>query len=122
MAKSRIAHVGIHSLNISRLELQAVVAAVRLARAIKDELRITISSTEFRTDSQIVLHQIQSECRDYPTFIRSRVNEILQHSTPESWAFISGEANPADDGTKGQTPSEFKKGCRWLNGPQGVQE
>jgi hypothetical protein len=122
MGKGRIAPVGIHSLSIPRLELQAAVAAVRLARTIKDELRITISSTEFRTDSQIVLHQIQSECRDYPTFVRSRVNEILQHSTPESWAFISGEANPADDGTRGQTPSEFKKSCRWLNGPQGVQE
>ena len=122
MAKGRIAPVGIHSLSIPRLELQAAVAAVRLARTIKDELRIAITNTEFRTDSQIVLHQIQSECRDYPTFIRSRVNEILQHSTPESWAFVSGEANPADDGTRGQTPGEFKKGCRWLNGPQGMQE
>ena len=84
MAKGRIAPVGIHSLSIPRLELQTAVAAVRLARTIKDELRITISNTEFRTDSQIVLHQIQSECRDYPTFIRSRVNEILQHSTSES--------------------------------------
>ena len=51
----------------------------RLAWTIKDELRITIFKTEFRTDSQIVFHQIQSECRYFATFVHRRMNEILKH-------------------------------------------
>ena len=54
MAKERIALISV--LIIPRLELEAAVLSVRLAKSIKKELRIRISSTEYYSDSCIVLH------------------------------------------------------------------
>ena len=115
MAKEGIALISV--LIIPRLELEAAVLSVRLAKSIKKELRIRISSTEYYSDSRIVLHQLQSSHLERPIFVKNRMNEILRHSTPEEWFFVQGEDNPADDCTRGLTPKDFKPDCRWLTGP-----
>lgn len=115
MAKGRIAPTSI--LSIPRLELQAAVLAIRMTQSIIREMRIPISSIEYRTDSEIVLHQINSSHHKHPTFVANRIGEILRHSSPEQWKFISGKDNPADDCTRGIIPDCFKSNSRWLTGP-----
>ena len=105
------------SLTIPRLELQSCVMAVRLAETIKKELRIPIASIEFRTDSQIVIHQLLSSHLERPEFVKSRLHEILRHSTTAQWFHVSGKDNVADDATRGLTPAQFLPNCRWLTGP-----
>jgi ribonuclease HI len=105
------------SLTIPRLELQSCVMAVRLAETIKKELRIPIASVEFRTDSQIVIHQLLSSHLERPEFVKSRLHEILRHSTTAQWFHVSGKDNVADDATRGLTPAQFLPNCRWLTGP-----
>ena len=81
MAKGRIAPTSI--LSIPRLELQAAVLTIRMTQSIIREMRIPISSIEYRTDSEIVLHQINSSHHKHPTFVANRIGEILRHSSPE---------------------------------------
>lgn len=119
MAKGRIAPTSV--LSIPRLELQAAVLAVRIAQTIRKEMRIPIESVEYRTDSEIVLHQINSSHHNHPIFVANRIGEILRHSSPNQWKFISGRDNPADDCTRGVTPDCFKSSCRWLTGPTQLQ-
>ncbi|XP_045036888.1 uncharacterized protein LOC123477569 [Daphnia magna] len=92
-----------------------------MTKSIIREMRIPISSIEYRTDSEIVLHQINSSHHKHPTFVANRIGEILRHSSPEQWKFISGKDNPADDCTRGITLDCFKSNSRWLTGPSQSQ-
>ena len=53
----------------------------------------------------------------HPTFISSRVAEILDTSTPSQWRHLPGKINVADDGSRGLPVSRLDSECRWLNGP-----
>jgi hypothetical protein len=64
-----------------------------------------------------VLHQINSSHYKHPTFVANQIGQILRHSSPEQWKFISGKDNPADDCSRGITPDSFKSNSRWLTGP-----
>ena len=103
---------------IPRLELQAAVLGVRLAVFIKKELRLPIASTEFHSDSQIVLYQLRAARPQKVTFVSKRTVEILKHSSPEQWHYIRSQDNPADDATRGIVPKDFGPNCRWLTGPK----
>jgi hypothetical protein len=82
MAKGHIAPISI--LSTPRLELQAAVLATRMTQSIIRKLRIPgipKSSIEYRTDSENVLHQINSSYHKHPTFVPNRIGEILRHSS-----------------------------------------
>ena len=110
MAKGRVAPAS--SLTIPRLELQSCVLAVRLAETIKKELRIPIASVEYRTDSQVVIHQLRSSHLERPDFVKGRLDEILRHTTTAQWFHVDGKDNVADDATRGLTPAQFLPDCR----------
>jgi len=115
MAKGTL--VGKNKHTIPRLELKAAVLATQMAQIVKQELRLPISSIEYRTDSQVVLHQLQSSHVDRPFFVKSRLQKILLHSTKEEWFYVKSKDNVADDATRGLTPAQFKPDSRWINGP-----
>ena len=86
--------------------------AVRLAETIKKELRIPIASVEYRTDSQVVIHQLRSSHLERPDFVKSRLDEILRHTTTAQWFHVDGKDTVADDATRGLTPAQFLPDCR----------
>lgn len=91
--------------------------ATQVAQIIKRELRLPISSVKYRTDSQVVLYQLQTSHIDHPFFVKSRIHQILLHSTKDEWFYLKSKDNVADDATRGLTPAQFKPDCRWINGP-----
>ncbi|XP_032785664.2 uncharacterized protein LOC116923312 [Daphnia magna] len=115
MAKGRLAPL--KPTTIPRLELKAAVLAVNLSLIVKQELRLSFSSVEFHTDSQIVLYQLRASHPGRPSFVNKRTNEILQHSTVDQWHYIRSSDNPADDCTRGIVPKDFGPNCRWIRGP-----
>lgn len=115
MAKGRLAPL--KPTTIPRLELKAAVLAVNLSLIVKQELRLSFSSVEFHTDSQIVLYQLRASHPGRPSFVNKRTNEILQYSTADQWHYIRSSDNPADDCTRGIVPKDFGPNFRWIRRP-----
>ena len=115
LGKSRVAPL--KPLTIPKLELQSAVLGVRLAQTILKEHRYEVSETHYWSDSTTVLQWIRDTKGRHPTFIASRVAEILDFSTPEQWHHVPGKVNVADDGSRGLTADRLTESCRWLNGP-----
>ena len=113
-AKSRVAPL--KKLTIPRLELQAALLAARLSKTIQKESRLKFKEIIYFTDSTIVLAWIQSTSREYKQFVSSRVGEIQSISDPKQWRHIPGEANVADDVSRGISVRELN--CRWQKGPE----
>ena len=113
-AKSRVAPL--KKLTIPRLELQAALLAARLSKTIQKESRLKFKEIIYFTDSTIVLAWIQRTSREYKQFVSSRVGEIQSISDPKQWRHIPGEANVADDVSRGISVRELN--CRWQKGPE----
>lgn len=113
-AKSRVAPL--KKLTIPRLELQAALLAARLSKTIQKESRLKFKEIVYFTDSTIVLAWIQSTSREYKQFVSSRVGEIQSISDPKQWRHIPGEANVADDASRGIPVRELNG--RWQQGPE----
>lgn len=86
---------------IPRLELMASVMAVRLSNIILAELDWKVNSVIFWTDSTTVLQYIDNENRRFHHFVAARLEEIHQYTKPNQWRHVSGQLNPADDGSRG---------------------
>ena len=114
-AKSRVAPSNITT--IPRLELQAAVLATSLVNFVKELLHnITINSTYYYTDSQIVLGYINNEVKRFHIFVANRVQEIRNSTMPEDWFYVPSSLNPADHASRGLTTSEMKTSS-WNTGP-----
>ncbi|XP_057291781.1 uncharacterized protein LOC130614338 [Hydractinia symbiolongicarpus] len=103
------------SLTIPKLELQAAVLATRMRESIVSSLSMDLS-TKFWTDSQIVLKYISNENRKFPVFVTNRINEIRATTDVNSWRFVPGTLNPADNATR-YVPLSSTENSRWLTGP-----
>ncbi len=71
----------------------------------------------FWTDSTCVIKYIRSNDKRFHTFVANRVAVIHDGSSPSQWKYVSSEANPADDASRGLTVSSVIKKNRWINGP-----
>ena len=114
MGKAKIAPS--HGHTIPRLELCAAVLAVELASFILDHLHISVDSTHFYTDSQVVLGYIRNETRRFYVYVENRVDRIRKLSSPEQWNYISRRENPADQTTRPVNADKLS-GSMWLKGP-----
>lgn len=118
-AKRRVA--ALKRCPIPRLELQAAVLAMRLARMIVSEHEFIIERRVFWSDSTTVLNWIRTEPLSYKTFVMNRLGEIGRKSEISEWRWVDSGNNPADDATK-LSPNAMLSGSRWFLGPPFLRE
>lgn len=116
MSKTRVAPL--KSLTLPKLELSGAVLAARLGDFIVRSLRHSNFqiSTHLWSDSQIVLHWINSNKRLKP-FISHRVEEITRLFPATSWHYCPTSDNPADLLTRGISSQELASSSLWRLGP-----
>ncbi|XP_058828122.1 uncharacterized protein LOC131688014 [Topomyia yanbarensis] len=119
-AKTRVAPNKLTS--IPRLELQAAVVGVRLARTVAESHRININKRLFWTDARDVLCWLHSDHRRFSPFVGFRVGEILENSELSEWRWVPSKLNPADDGTKWQRTPDLSQNSRWVRGQDFIWE
>ncbi|CAG7827995.1 unnamed protein product, partial [Allacma fusca] len=119
-AKTRVAPL--KALSIPRLELQAAVMGSRLAKTVKEEIQLSISSTVYWSDSWTVISWIRSDSRRYQQFVSHRLGEILESSEVVDWRWVPTDENVADEATRMNKQSEFRPDCRWFQGPAFLRE
>ena len=84
---------------------------------LRKELELAIDKTFFWTDSEIVLHYLKNEKRRFQTYVANRVEEIKENSLVEYWNHVPGSLNPADDVSRGLSPTSLTANHCWLHGP-----
>lgn len=114
MSKSRVAPL--KPVSVPRLELQAALLGVRMARTILEQQSFKPSKRYFWCDSRTVLAWIRGATSDANTFVRNRIGEIAELTLVHEWFWIPTEANVADDATRGSTKG-VESLERWLKGP-----
>lgn len=109
-------------LSIPRMELQAALIGVRLARMVEEYHSLLITRRYFWTDSCTVLAWLRSDSRRYRQFVAYRVGEILTKSDVKEWNYVQSALNVADDGTKWKNGVSFGPDSRWYAGPKFLRE
>jgi len=117
MAKNRISPL--KTITLPRLELMAAVIGARLASHIQTSLDIT--TIQFWSDSQIVLHWLKST-KPLKRFVLNRVKEIQELTVGSKWSYCPTGENPADLLTRGLSAEKFGDSKLWRNGPSWLSE
>ncbi|UYV84822.1 hypothetical protein LAZ67_X003634 [Cordylochernes scorpioides] len=112
-ARTRVAPL--KKLTIPRLELLACLIGARLAANVIQDLEFEEIPRFYWTDSTNALCWIQRE-DNWAAFVKNRVKEIHNLSSPESWRHIPGRLNPADLPSRGCSAESLKE-TRWWEGP-----
>ena len=115
MAKSRVAPI--KSVTVPRLELQAALLSLRVAKRIVTELSYNDITEHYWTDSRVVLGYISNNEKRYHIFVSNRVDEIREKSEPSSWNYFNTSQNPADLASRGMNAKQVKNHSVWFNGP-----
>lgn len=114
-SKTRLAS---DKITIPRLELLGVLIGVYALKFVEKELHLTVTSKILWTDSQCVLHWMQTT-KPLPVFISNRLKEI-HTSQGIRFKYVKTKDNPADIATRGQSPEELSS--IWWKGPQWLQQ
>ena len=101
---------------LPRLELLGVLIGVRAANFITKELKLPISRRYLWTDSECVLHWMQTS-KLLPSFVENRIKEI-QMEKDITFCYIPSKQNPADYATHGLTVQEIVNCELWWHGPK----
>ena len=115
MAKAKVTPLKL--VTVPRLELQAAVLSVQVARKLEAELKFPSVSHHFWTDSQVVLGYIQNDISRYHVFVANRVTQIREFSQPSQWNHVPTGVNPADLASRGAAVGDLEK-LRWFSGPE----
>lgn len=116
VSKTRVSPL--KEMSIPRLELTAAFLLARLmALVIKFHDNLKFDRLVYYSDSTTVLHWIQSNHKQWTTYVANRVRDINLLSSPEDWKYVRTELNPADLGTRGIGADELVGNDFWFHGP-----
>lgn len=116
LARSRVAPK--KRLSMPRLELSAALTGAQLVNTLQSELTLPIRDIVLWSDSTTVLHWIKSESCRYKVFVGTRVAEVQNLTSEQSWRYVDTANNPADDITRGTSVRELTHSHRWHRGPE----
>ncbi|XP_070196592.1 uncharacterized protein [Littorina saxatilis] len=119
MAKAKV--VPIRAVTIPRLELQAAVLAVKIARFLEKELGHLEAQHYFWTDSRVVLGYIYNQTKKFHVFVSNRLQMIQDFSQPHQWHHVTTKENPADYASRGLCVQDLKNSC-WFSGPDFLRQ
>jgi hypothetical protein len=78
-------------ITIPRMELVVAINSVRLARKVKEALKIPLVGTRYFTDSSAVLDMLRTESGKFTEFVGARVSEVKVNSNmQEEWLWLMG--------------------------------
>ncbi|GFT96034.1 uncharacterized protein TNCV_313171 [Trichonephila clavipes] len=97
-ARSRV--TPLKSISIPRLELLACTIGARLARTVKEDLKLPSLPVFYWSDSTNALYWIKKS-ENWAVFVSNRVKEIRNLSNPDDWYYVPGSKNPADLPSRG---------------------
>ena len=111
LSKTRLAP---QKVTVPRLELLGVLIGIRALKSTLKEINLPIKDKILYTDSQCVLHWLQTK-KPLSVFVINRLKEIksLEGTT---FRYIPTQENPADLATRGKSPFELSSSI-WWNGP-----
>ena len=107
----------VHDTSTPRAELVAAVLNASTSHVVKVSLKNLHKREWFITDSQVVLHWLNSLTTVLKMYVRNRVIEVLRLSDVVRWFHTDRSNNIADLGTrKGATIDDVKPGSLWDKG------
>ena len=115
MSKTKVAPVKVEML--PRLELCGATLLARLAKHLLAGIFQKPASTNFWSDSKVVLDWLKSHPSRWPTFVANRVSEISSTFPNAVWRHVPSKDNPADCASRGMTPQELARFDLWWRGP-----
>lgn len=114
IAKTRV--TPLKQLTLPKLELMAATSAAQIYTVIKSTIEHKINSVYMWSDSQIVLHWLNSE-KKLKQLVSNRVIEITKVYPAQWWSYCPSADNPADLLTRRILLSTLKASTIWTNGP-----
>ena len=115
MGKTRNKPSGQHS--IPRLELISGVLLTNMMAHVQKVYKVLPENIHYFTDSAIVLHWIYSGDMSYKPFVANQLKKIRKGSLVKNWHHVSGNQNPADLASRGETLEKLVNSVLWKHGP-----
>ena len=118
LVTSKVRVAPLKRVTLPRLELLSALLGARLLNFVISALELPedIPYTCW-TDSKIAEGWIKGESSRWKQFIRNRVVEIQNLTSPSCWKHVPGKENPADLLTRGVTSNLLTQSDLWLHGP-----
>ncbi|XP_011313282.1 uncharacterized protein [Fopius arisanus] len=94
-------------LTIPRLELTAALLLAKLASYVKEQLKLTNSSTFLWTSPSVTLTWISSHSSRWKEFVKNRGLLIQELTQQAHWRVVPGRENPADCASRGLSATQL---------------
>ena len=117
IAKARVAPL--KQLTLPKLELMGATIAAQIFKIINSSIGDRINSTYLWSDSQIVLHWLNST-KKLKQFVSNRVMDITKVCPAQWWSYCPSTDNPADLLTRGISLSALQPSTIWTHGPEWI--
>ena len=103
---------------IPKLELEAALDAVKLAEALKQELKLGHCPCTYWTDSTIILFSLRADYKKFSVYSRNRISQIQEKTCINVWRHVPTKLNPADYASRGCAANRLIGSNTWFEGAE----